>query len=191
MATECNSRTPLFVVEVENKIGELGHADPFRLPERITQLVIHRCGVGKDAAEIAEFYQDNPEYTGGKMPYHLVVHPNGRIEQCVELGTVAPGALRLNRSGIQIACIGDFREEPPAVKQSMALIEICTMLSEWVNKVAIVGHTDEAGASIDPDKVCPGKHLPTKNLQSLVESRYTETTPLEAERALLNAGVVI
>jgi hypothetical protein len=162
-----------------------------RLPEVTNRVVVHRTGVSHSVLGIAQFYRDNPQYTGGKFPYHFVIYDSGKIIQCVELGYVAPGAFKLNRTGIQVACHGDFRYKPPTPKQGLALIELCVLLCEWVGDVRITGHTEVKGTSADADKVCPGAHLPMDNLRRLVEEQFRVVSPLLAEKYLLKAGVTI
>ena len=188
-----SSRFPAPVVE--NKIEVLGGRYGYRarVPEAIDRIVVHRIDVGDSAYDVAEFFRraDNLHYTSGKYPYHLTFHKDGRVLQVVELGFQAPAARVLNKPGIQIALIGDFRKEPPTVKQGLALVELCVALCEWMQCINIMAHDEESDASADPDKECPGKHLPIKNLREIVEMRYNMVDGIDAEKHLLSMGVTI
>lgn len=132
----------------------------------INTIVVHRCGVAHGlSASVAEFrkkdYPNAGYWTGSKWPYHYYILPDGRIYECLPVTYVAPAALKaLNRSGVHVALEGDFRTSPPTKEQDMAMKAVVAWLRADLKKtLTIRGHTDEAGASKDPNKECPGRLL--------------------------------
>lgn len=132
----------------------------------ITHIVIHRIDVGRSPVALAEFFSDSKE-TGGRFPYHFFVDQKGEQFQCMPLTLVAPAAKKLNNYSVQIAVDGDFRKKKPTLEQYANVIDLCAQLLDSLPRtdVVIIGHTDEAGASENPNKICPGKFLDTKALQ--------------------------
>lgn len=163
-------------MEILKKV-QLGSNCKRRSISAVKFLVIHRIGIGIDAEEIAAWYAANPQYTGGKMPYHTIIKRDGTVEQAVSLNKVAPGATFLNYNGIQIALVGDFRKAPPTPAQAEALVKVAKELCNWMGTPAIVGHTEVQGASANPNKVCPGKHLNLSGLRDLVYLSFNPNTP--------------
>lgn len=136
--------------------------------DKLTYQVWHRCDVGKDAVETAKFFGHNPQYTGGTMAYHFYITEGGVVQQAVPLLKIAPGAIGYNRTGVQIALKGDFRKSDPTVQQYASALELATWLYELgVNKV--MGHTEKAGTSADPKKVCPGAMFPLEEIRGHVK----------------------
>ncbi len=127
-------------------------------------IVLHR--IEDDSPEVlAKFFSDPQWNTGRRFPYHFVISSSGVVAQCVPLSVKAPGAKKLNPAGIQVALGGDFRKKPPTVAQALAVADLVTELLSWKPTLRVVGHTDSAGASNDPKKICPGKHLVAANVK--------------------------
>jgi hypothetical protein len=154
-------------MEVLNKTS-LGLACRRRRVDSIKQVVVHRNTVGKNALEIAEWYAKNPKYTGGKMPYHVVIQRDGTVEQAVGFGRVAPGAAGMNQTGIQITLVGDFRRHLPTPEQAFALYQCCKDSARFIGTVNIIGHTEKRPSAVDPDKECPGRLLNMDGLRKHV-----------------------
>jgi N-acetyl-anhydromuramyl-L-alanine amidase AmpD len=130
-------------------------------------------------------------YTGGKFPYHLLITQAGTIEQCLPLSYNAPAAMsELNRTGIHIALVGDFRKEAPRNDQEVTLANLCHTLQLAYNwKLEIVGHTDKAGSSSDPNKECPGRKLDLDHLrETLDDERIAYFDP---DSLLEEEGIVV
>jgi len=160
-----------------------------RDPRIANIIVLHRIkGCGNNAEEIARWFYDHPDEgkTGRRMPYHFVVLPDGTVEQAVKLRFEAPGALRLNKNGIQLAVLGDFRKETPTSEQLNAVQELCSLIVRW-NNASITGHTDTPGASSNQNKLCPGKHLSA----SWVNVHVKEYLSNEAKTILLKQGILL
>ena len=128
--------------------------------------VVHRCFVGKTLSESAEAFRDTKEfaagfYTGGKWPYHYYILKDGTVYNCLSLASIAPAAMKtLNNCGVHTALEGDFRKESPGPLQVAALLQLHRHLEAKLGKkLKLRGHTDEAGASSDPNKQCPGHKL--------------------------------
>lgn len=140
---------------------------PVRQRAAVHTIVVHRCGVGKGLAQAVAAYRDVKKhaagwYTNGKWPYHFYVLPDGTIYDCLPLTFIAPAALKtLNRSGVHIALEGDFTKEKPTPAQAAALKGLVAFLRADLHRptMPVRGHTDEAGASSDPNKQCPGHKL--------------------------------
>lgn len=167
-------------MKLSNKItqvklaGALSTKHPRPL-EIISTLVIHRQAMGETVEVCAKAFTDKSLGTGGSMPYHFVIARDGNIEQGVPLGLEAPGALKLNKCGIQISVFGDFRSKDPTPAQFGALVELCTVLSNMFSSVSIVGHSDVPGAAGDTGKICPGKKLDLKVLRERVSNNLGKT----------------
>jgi hypothetical protein len=134
-------------------------------------MAVHRCGLGDTAAQIALAYRGGcPEAakaTGGRMPYHLVILPNGIIEQAAPLDAVTPHARSWNHVAIGVAVIGDFRNETPSIEQWDALRKLAHTCSGWLGgRLAVKGHDELAEARADKSKGCPGKGLDMEALRA-------------------------
>ena len=160
------------VFDCRKEVGALAASDHKQRPLALIEYqIIHRIDVGETGVEVAEFFTDPKWHTAGRMPYHFVVLRDGRIDYCVALDKIGDAAIGTNRAGIQIAVVGDFRKHPVRPRQSEALVELCTALSEFTGKSMIEGHTDQTGRSGDINKVCPGKHLNVAGLRLEVRDR--------------------
>jgi hypothetical protein len=141
--------------------------------------VIHRIkvpGPHQDASAIARFDRNYPSL--GRMAYHLVIHPNGLVEQALPFDRISPHCRGYNGSHIAIGCVGDFRTYPMAAPQWLRLREIliwCSLFRGGV--VDFFGHTEKKGTSDDPNKECPGRLV---NLEGLRESVRLEVAHVKA-----------
>jgi N-acetyl-anhydromuramyl-L-alanine amidase AmpD len=182
---------PAKLLTVVNKIDECEAFGPGpwreidkRNPDVCEFVVLHRIQDGSPEF-LAEFFSDPQWKTGRRMPYHFVISSSGVVSQCVSLSIKAPGAIKLNPAGIQVALEGDFRKKAPSVAQALAVADLVTELLSWKPTLRVVGHTDSAGASNDANKICPGKHLVPANV------KLAATALLDKQRAarLLKLGI--
>ena len=139
----------------------------------IKYLVVHRIDVGGGTPRgIGEFFEtyiwDGQLLTGGKMPYHIIVEVDGKVTKCVPLLMVAPGANKLNKPGIQIGVVGDFRKHKPTKAQQVSLLCLVKELAERFEGIELIGHDEEPTGTVMKSKVCPGKHLRLVELKDAV-----------------------
>jgi N-acetyl-anhydromuramyl-L-alanine amidase AmpD len=153
--------------------------------ELATTQVIHRNSAYETVKELVPFFHGY-KGTGYKFPYHFVIHKDGQVFQVVPLTKVAPGAIKLNKCGVQICLIGDFRKHPPTPAQAKSLIDLSTYLYS-IGAKTITGHTSVAGSSDDPDKICPGEHLVVAGILPSVREQLTYKASEEA----VYAGIII
>lgn len=172
----------MHVENVKNIIENL----PFKARDEgeIKRIVVHRNSLADDAKGIAKRYADEPEvakYTGGKMPYPLVLRKDGVWEQSFELDIISPHAARFNYSGLGLAVIGDFRTEHPTKDQWIALIEMVAIarLRLFIDEAMIVGHDELPGVT----KQCPGKNLDMDELRAEVGALIRAWTYERCHRA--------
>jgi GNAT superfamily N-acetyltransferase len=147
------------------------------LARRVTHIVVHRVEVSQEdatyqdtAADTARFFREHPlgqKVTGGAMPYHVLIDPSGETHHTVPLDRAAPHAANANATSVGVACIGDFRAAPPPAAQYQALVACLADLGRilGLDALSIVAHDALPGASRDPEKVCPGVHLPLDRLR--------------------------
>lgn len=132
-------------------------------------VVIHRCGLGETAEEIAAVYAQHPEagrVTGYQMPYTVVVERDGTVSQALRLGDYGPHARAWSTMAIGVAVVGDFRKHPPTQAQYDSLLAVAHIFSGWVGGAdRVLGHDELDGGSHDPDKQCPGIGLDMHRLR--------------------------
>lgn len=182
---------------LKNRIAECddGKLRP-RDISKLQKIIVHRIEeeLGHDAPSLAKAFKDTTKfaagsYTGGEMPYTFVLCTNGVWEQALALGDIGPHAMRYNAEGVGLAIIGDFRHQIPTAVQWVALVEFCVMLVGWRGQPVercLFGHDELPGASSDPNKECPGKHIDMNELRN--EVRWTLTS--QAVYELKGSGVV-
>ncbi len=183
------------------------------LPEARTHIALHRFGgptlpYVHDAAGIARFYRAHPSYTGGQMPYSVVIYQTREygpimVEQALPISEVGPHALRWSDEAIGVAVLGDFRKAKPSFELWNVTVDICAALAFWVNdnvSEILRGHSELPHGSSDPDKDCPGElGFPMDKMRVVVTNkvRWLETkwgTPnldLKRELQLLVMGFEI
>jgi hypothetical protein len=143
----------------------------------ILEVVVHRIAVSQEdpsfadtPSDIARFFREHPigvTATGGGMPYPLLVAPSGEVTQTVPLCCITPHAARHNPVALGIGVIGDFRAAPPTAAAYASLVRVAASLLSALghDTSALFGHDELAGASRDPDKVCPGACLDMPRLR--------------------------
>lgn len=144
----------------------------------IDRIIVHRIEVsqedstfGDQPAEVIRFFATHPigqRATGGKMPYPILVDATGGITQCLPLMVISPHARKFNQRSIGVALVGDFRTRAPSAAQRQSTVGLLAHLVHRLGLpvAAICGHDGLDGGSADPDKVCPGRHLPMGPLQA-------------------------
>jgi N-acetyl-anhydromuramyl-L-alanine amidase AmpD len=169
---------------------ELGLTCPRRDLSKITTVLVHRIEDAENATDLAQFFRDHPEYTGGKMGYHILIQRDGVVEQAVEFARASQGAIVANPYSIQIACVGDLTKYPLTTSQQCSLLDTCVDLCEWIgyDKAQLKGHTEIPGATRDPKKDCPGKMLDMGELRKLVWNWACSTDKAETEEHLIACG---
>lgn len=136
--------------------------------DRISGITLHHFGVelATDAECIAEWYRDNPSWTGGQMPYTFVIKPTGVCEQALALREIGPHARRWSSPTVSVVYLGTFDDcAPPQVQWDAGaelVSELCLALridplgrdDDDINLVE--GHTARPSATSYPGKSCPG-----------------------------------
>jgi hypothetical protein len=184
-----------FLVIHQTSLARKGQDNPLPVPD--DQL---------DGMTLARIFRENPKPppdglgTGGWCPYTILISPGGRIEQLMPLRAVCAGAIGYNRSGINIALVGDFAEKPPGVSQMRALVKVCAELVpigllSTRSGLVMGGHTSTfQGTSRDPDKLCPGPYLSIAELTRRVVEKLPQEwrgyTPDEVLTLLRLGGYV-
>lgn len=148
--------------------------------------VIHRYGVPgvHDAKGIAarERMDNN---VGRKMAYHLVISPDGVIEQALPFDVVGWHARSHSRKMIGIACIGDFRRHEMPDAQWESLVWFLTHAAITNRKINFTFHDFLPAGSNDLNKQCPGKMLDYGKLVDQVKSEMERV----GRGALTEAGL--
>jgi len=183
------------VGKIRNRVVEIGAQARTRPESDIDTIMVHRCGVGESAIEIASWYANYPPI--GIMPYHFVILANGAIEQALLPTAIGPHAWRWNPRSIGIACVGDFTKDRPTADQNESLRWLCRMLelayytqrqfhrSPDLIAYSIVGHTDVPMSTKEHGKICPGQYLPVENLRQVVVGDIKSA----ARQELISAGM--
>jgi hypothetical protein len=152
-----------------------------REKQNIVGVVVHRIEVSQEDStfddnplEVLRFFQVHPvgiAATGGKMPYPLLIERSGALTQLVPLSRVTPHAKSHNPTTIGVACLGDFRRASPTPAQRQMLVAVSAELLHALGQrtQSLFGHDELAGASADPNKECPGRHLSMNELRADVE----------------------
>jgi len=151
-----------------------------RLPRtrgtEIDTVIIHRFGpkIPKwedlhTAADIARAFAHHPELAQafGRMPYHFVVWPDGRVEQGVPVRFQTPHAYRWNNRAIGVAVVGDFRTEQATPEAFRSTVELSQALCSSY-QARCGGHDEFPKASKDSNKVCPGPGMRMHEFMELV-----------------------
>lgn len=150
--------------------------------DAVNGIVLHRSHVADTAFDTAIWFRDNPQYTGGKPPYHIMIEKSGRIVQLVPFSKIAPGARIANKTKIQLAFCGDFREHTPTIQQFVVGQSVVRELSWWIGQVNVFRHDEIPGSSGDPSKVCPGERLNVEAFRDLASVDF-EAWPLDGRNA--------
>lgn len=162
-------------------------------PTGISLACVHRIDVGETAGEIAHrFRTDLARYTGGEMPYALILRRDGVWEQALRLYDYAPHARKWSRRAIGLGIVGDFREHRAPDAQLIGLWHMLQSLRDMLGGAdKIVGHDELAGGSRDPLKSCPGWHLQVSDLRwELEHDAEPRLKAADARAELERLGVV-
>lgn len=173
-------------VEIAEKLS--GGRNSRRRLSDVDKIVLHRLGpqvgtklVHDGLSMVGEFMKTGKyqagSYTGGKIPYHLIYHPETMTAyQVLPFTKTAIHAGKHNKSSIGIAVLRDLRTDPLMDEQADAFYDLVTAMSDtlsWVNgkDPQIVGHDQLNGGSKDPDKECPGRLLDIGVVNARVAAR--------------------
>lgn len=141
---------------------------------------------------VNKWFQNHPHLggTGGENPYHIVVDFD-KIFQCMALKECGVHARRWNSRSIAVAVRGDFSIDHPTPYQKEAVRSLCAILSAFLGRFDIMGHTELAYASNDPMKVCPGKFLYMDNIRTDCRPIHNKLrTADNLVSAMLNSGFI-
>ncbi len=162
-----------------------------RTPAAVRSLVVHRIEVSQEdprfrdtPEDVARFFREHPlgvQATGGNMPYPVLIDGSGRITQTVPLGRITPHAKSHNPHSIGIGLLGDFRCQVPSKAQYASLVQLLGSLAAELGlpPECIRGHDELLGGSADPNKECPGCHLPMAKLRDDVASGRAHSEHIE------------
>jgi len=135
---------------------------------------VHRFGIEgvHDAAGAARFCRGEPSL-GRKMAYGRVIQPDGQVELALPDDRFGWNCLRHSRGLLAVALLGDFRRHPPTMAQWLALEDTCIDLMDryWLPVWSVRGHDEIPGGSNDPNRRCPGRHLPMDGLRGILSLR--------------------
>jgi len=118
--------------------------------------------------QLAEAFANKGLGTGGRIPYHFLVRADSKVEQMLPLTQRGAHAIGYNYRSIGIACVGDYRYQPPTPEVWDQLVRLVAALLPLNGGLMLAGHSDLQGATGDTGKVCPGKHLPIGELAEQV-----------------------
>lgn len=149
--------------------------------------VIHRFGVPgcETAAQIAAWERTQTSL-GSKMTYNWVIRKSGLIEQALPLDVWGWHARGHSQGKQGVACVGDFRKEPPTDAQMDSLVNLCAAFAMRRGEIQIYGHDELPNSSSDPNKQCPGCRLDIGTLHQAVRARMKAY----GDGSLKDAGVV-
>lgn len=204
---------PAPVVHVRSRIKECAAFDKRRHEvalKRRDGIAVHRIADAQDIVGLARAFGDTRPfqpgaYTGGELPYSVLVLPDGVVEQGLEIGDVGPHARRWNTPLIGVAALGDFRWHEPSLAQWQSAAVLCAWLRVWGGwgSSSVHGHDELPGGSADAKKKCPGGKWPMDAFRRDVDAHVVAIKealavnadgaaefPLRAERALVAMGLV-
>jgi hypothetical protein len=182
-------------IHIVNRVLECWNGSANEKPlTSVSHIIVHRIEpeLGETAVELAKQFQDERpfqpgSYTGGLMPYHIVVFKDGHAEQAVELENTAPHARWWSRHAYGVAVSGDFHlNDTPTEVQWRTLVGVCAGLAYWMGVYTLCGHTESQYLpghpyTRDPLKNCPGHGLPMDNLRLEVQEALKNTAYLEKQ----------
>jgi hypothetical protein len=177
-------------MEILNRT-ELGKDCKNRQLGLISRVIVHRNSVGENVDEIYKFFKENPNYTGGKIPYHFFVYKDGTIVQTIPLSKIGFAALAANAGGIQVCGVGDFRTLAPSVKQYESILWIVTQLCKWIGRPVAFGHDEIPEAMGDEKKVCPGHLINMNEVRKFVSEHLTKWPVQERDARIYKLGVIL
>jgi len=173
----------------------------------VRYIVVHRCSFAHwDAlqnrhpvsdydlvgTELARRFRENAHLdTGKRVPYHLTITAGGQVEQLLPLNRRGAHARGVNWCSWAVTIIGDTDQHEMHGEQWLPLIWTLRLLRDLRPQSEIVGHTDIPGASGDPNKRCPGRHLSLDAVRREVGPVVELVTPELAEASAISAGLVL
>jgi hypothetical protein len=165
------------VPHVYNRIDAVREWDdadrPQRRQDHQQRLVVHRCSLGPEAADIARAYCTDPSLAAvsrRQMPYTFVIRRCGMMEQALRALDVTPHGVAFGFPGIGVALIGDFRTEAPTSLQWHSLLVLCHVFSGWLKGAeSIMGHDGFPVSREEHVVDCPGQYLDIRRLWDEVQ----------------------
>lgn len=146
-----------------------------------------------DAAAIAARFRDTRRYrpgayTGGEMPYQVIIGTDGAVFQAAELSDNAPHARIYNERSIGVGVVGDFRRYMPTDRQVASCVLVgAAMVAAGLD---LNGHDELPGAA-RPGKECPGRWFDMVQLRSVARALAAMLRKDNELSMLQEAGFVI
>lgn len=137
-----------------------------------TGIILHRCETGETGEQVKA-----AEAKRG-LGYHYFVRRGGLVDCLYPPDVLVWHALHYSHSCIGIALHGDFVPADrskycnPTAEQLASTATLAVTLWHRFGPLPLMGHTDLAGASTDPLKVCPGANLDVRALQAHVYTAF-------------------
>lgn len=141
-----------------------------------------------DAAGIARFFRDNPEWTGGQMSYTYCIQPSGLIELALPILEMGPHAMRWSLPTIGVVCLGDFNKHTPPPPQWNACVDLVAEIGLALGTSDIRGHTERPNATRYPRKNCPGKLFDLDVFRAQVRQIQSDAAIQRLETAVVRAA---
>lgn len=139
--------------------------NPLTARDTTSYFVIHHTD-GPQMQDVNEIWQEHVNEGWNGIGYHYVIKGDGTIVRGRPHDTIGAHAHGINSVSVGIALEGDFQstesQENPTDDQLASLKGLLTELySIYGNSVQIIGHSDAAGISGNPDDAtaCPGDTL--------------------------------
>lgn len=141
---------------------------------RVQPSVASKRNLPDTAVGVRDLYQEVGTIgskASGKMPFHLVIEPNGRLVQTAPLDRALTHARGCNRTHLGIACIGDFRSAamPPAQHAALlgCLVGLVQHGGDKFKVDNIISHS--AASKVGTERVdSPGQHVDMAALRQAV-----------------------
>jgi hypothetical protein len=196
-------------VRVRNRIADCVRVNDSRHRTHEERLIsrgaLHRCSFQDrdaplgivnemlDAVQMAARFAVTDQYapgyyTKGMLPYTFICRPSGIIEQLLPVTAIEAHAMRWNVQAVSLCCIGDFRKHKPTTAQWAAATEFCAVWRDY--GIVFWGHDELPGASVDPNKECPGAKWNMRKFRSGVYATRGKISKEAARLKLVLAGVV-
>lgn len=197
------------VAWVKNSTAECRSAHRGMDREFIRHVVVHHCSLAKavpgqnpdpipdaemTAAKMARVFRNRALGTGGLMPYHLLVLPDGTVDQGVGLNYRGSHAMGVNWCSVAVAVVG---EGQATVEQLAVLPQLVAALVTWMrgNVSMVIGHAEVPGGSADQNKKCPAPTVDMDWLRAsvgpLLPDDLSQWPMSHADMRLRKAGFVI
>jgi len=171
VCAQCKKMNAFEFLQVRNRVDEFADGrKKIMRQQAIKHVVVHRTlpdGTAKDVHH-RFVHGDLRDVTGGQNPYHFVIESGGACVQVMALNEEGAHARMWNPCSLGVAIMRDMRKTPPDPRQYQTLLSLLQYLCLWIGGVTgvVFGHDELRGASKDPDKECPGRHLDMMRLRS-------------------------